>query len=507
MKAKKLVALAMACVVVAASGSVLAACKGKGGGEQTGGFQEDTRIWYAVGNSEKGTLKDNGWKPQVAAESLTFTRDTTKTDENVFTLHMDIYAGDGFKFVYKTTADETVASDDEIWARQVGIYNFTNVSGEGADAVIKDGETTLFTTKDGIDANNLYCAKGQDGKYTITLKTFPEKGADEKVEFTITKDEAITIPYDMYVYGDMNDFGWKDKADYAMTAASGVWSYKLTVGADMLTRDETGAKVATGAKYAAIQLNNEGEGAATGDPKTFALTTEAESKILKVTDAEKGEVNLLPEGKWVITFTEEGKVVAITESAYELYLIGSFNSWKEADENYKMTEQGDGTWTATITVEADAEIKSFNKLGLPNDRYSSGANIPLTAGTWAVRYNPETNSIQVEKCEYYLVGTFMDGDSQVNFSIKAGVTPTLTVAENTATVTYDFKDVSAQYTWMGAGNIAAVKVVYGSALNGVNDGCWYGEPEKNDNLMITSTGEWTITLDLTTQRITGAKKA
>lgn len=520
MKIKKMAALAMSCAMVITGGALFAACGDDDNNEGDTGFVEDTRIWYAVGNSEKGTLKDNGWKPQIAAEKLTFKRDTTKTDENVFTLKMDIYAGDGFKFVYKTKSDETFASDDEVWARQVGIYNFDNVSGEGADAVIKVGEDTLFTTKDGIDANNLYCAKGQDGKYTITLKTFPEKGKDENVVFSIKKDEPISIPYDMYVYGDMNDFGWSNKLDYAMTSSNGVWTLKLNINegevkdnkynGDLL-RNADGTKVGKGVKgsYAAIKIVNEGDGAAAGDAKEFVLAPPEGSKILKVNDKTNGDINLLPAGKWVITFTEDGKVVSITESAYEMYLIGGFNSWKEADADYHMTEKDDGSWVATLVTDKDVEIKSFNKLGLPNDKYSAGDNVKLTVGTWAVKYDPETNTIKVEKYDYYLVGTFMDGTNQVNFSIKANVTPKFAAGttENVLTVTYDFKDVSAQYTWMGAGNIAAVKAVWGTELNGIANDCWYGNVENNDNLMITSTGEWTISLDLTTHRISGEKKA
>lgn len=494
MKVKKLAALALACAVVAASGAVLAACNGNGGNEddKKGGYVEDTRIWYAVGNSEKGTLKDNGWKPQVVADSLKFTKDTTKTDENVYTLKMDIYAGDGFKFLYKNTADETFASDDEIWARQVGIYNFDNVSGEGKDAVIKVGEDTLFTTKDGIDANNLYCAKGQDGKYTITLKTFPGDGAQEKVQFSITKDEAITIPYDMYVFGDMNDFGWKNKADYAMTSSNGVWSYKLNITAEDLTRDATGAKVQTGAQYAAIQINNEGD----DELKKTALTPAEGSKILKVTDKDKGDINLLPAGKWVITFTEEGKVVAITESAYEMYIIGTVNDWKENDEEHPlipMTEQANGTWTANITVEKAEEIKSFNKLGLPNQKYSDGANVALSsAGTWAVKYNPDTNTIEVEKCEYYIVGGYTDpvwGDGlTANKSVK--------LIESATAGTYTGE------VELKAGT--EFKIVLGSVLVGPKD--WYGAGENggDPNFKATEDGTYVVTVVVTNGAISSA---
>ena len=112
MKIKKLAALALTCAMVVGGGAMFAACGDeKDPGGDTNGFVEDTRIWYAVGKDSKGTLKDQGWDQNNSTYS--FTRDTTVTDENVFTLSLDIYAGNvgtglAFKFLYKETDRKSV---------------------------------------------------------------------------------------------------------------------------------------------------------------------------------------------------------------------------------------------------------------------------------------------------------------------------------------------------------------------------------------------------------------
>ena len=124
MKVKKGVALIMSAAMAVGGIALLAACKN---GDK---FVEDTNVWYAVGADTKGTLGNDvvgNWKPAVIRENAKFKRDETKKNENVFTLTLDIYAGNidkgySFKFLYKTSADEQ-ATDDELWARQIGIEN------------------------------------------------------------------------------------------------------------------------------------------------------------------------------------------------------------------------------------------------------------------------------------------------------------------------------------------------------------------------------------------------
>ena len=520
MKIKKLAALALTCAMVVGGGAMFAACGDeKDPGGDTNGFVEDTRIWYAVGKDSKGTLKDQGWDQNNSTYS--FTRDTTVTNENVFTLSLDIYAGNvgtglAFKFLYKETADET----DVPWARQVGMQHLEGIEGSDVDAVYKiNGETVFTTAEDNGAFNNIALAKGQEGRYTFTLKT--KSNTDNNPVISVKKESSITVDYDMYAIGDMNNFGATkiEMVENVVDGQATTWTCKLNVTAASLYRNADGIIAddedgnAAG-QYAAVCILNDRDG------KTYAPVASEGVIVKEVKDfADKNTYTciLLKEGKYNVVFTENktatevGGSVTFTENAFEMYLIGTINNWNVATAttpDYAMTEQEDGSWTAKITVQKDEKIKSYNKLGLTDaDKYSAGSDVTLTAGTWAVKYDPETNTIKVEKYGYYLVGTFMDGENKLNFAIKAGVTPAFeaTETEGVYTVTYNFTDVSAQYDWMGAGNIAAVKAVWGTELNGVGDLDWYGEESGNGNFMITSTGAWTITLNLSNYRITGVK--
>lgn len=519
MKIKKLAALALSCAMVVAGGAMFAACGDeKDPDNGNTGFVEDTRTWFAVGKDSKGTLKDQGWDQNNS--TYAFVKDTTKTNENVFTLSLDIYAGNvstglAFKFLYKETPDEKNVP----WTRQVGMQHLEGKEGTDADTVLKmDGETVFWTEADNGAYNNIALAKGQEGRYKFTLKT--ESNTDMNPVISVEKESSIAVNYDMYVIGDINNFGVTklEMTENIVEGSATTWVCKLKVTANDLYRDENGVIAAdedsgeAAGQYAAVCLLNDRDG------KMF-VPEAGEGVILKKVKNFAGNKEydcvLLEEGTYTVTFTEvktdteAGGTVTVAESAFEMYLIGSFNSWKEADADYPMTEQADGSYTATLTVTEDVMIKTFNNKGLPGEKYSAGADVALTAGTWAVKYDPETNTFKAEKYGYYLVGTFMDGEDTVNFAIKAGVTPALEAGatEGEMTVTYDFKDVSAQYDWMGAGNIAAVKVVWGTEICGVANSDWYGDATNNANVMITSVGEWTITFDLTSKRITGAVKA
>ena len=71
--------------------------------------------------------------------------------------------------------------------------------------------------------------------------------------------------------------------------------------------------------------------------------------------------------------------------------------------------------------------------------------------TYAFRYDVASNEVTVQKLDYYVVGTFKDADGNaVNFSIKEGVTPVMTVENGIASVTFTTYDVTdmGDYNWM-----------------------------------------------------------
>ncbi len=202
------------------------------------------------------------------------------------------------------------------------------------------------------------------------------------------------------------------------------------------------------------------------------------------------------------------KLEALTKT-HEMYIIGSMNGWDSANpENLiKMTESEDkATWTGFVTITEEdyadgkeyAEMKLYNAIG--GSWYTAAedgnSNTELTAGTYGVRYTVATNKVEVEECKYYVVGTFLDGETAVNFSVKKGVTPELTGSDGTYTATFTVEDVTSNsnYSWMtdqGKDGVCAVKVVFGCEF-GIKD--WYSDDANNGDNFYLDAGECTITL-------------
>ena len=526
MKVKKLLALVMTCAVAATATSILAAC------DKTPEFVEDTNIWYAVGNDSKGTCKVNNWQPQTINDELKFKRDTTVTNENVFTLTLDIYAGNvssglAFKFLYKTSADEVI-SDTDLWARQIGINQFEGVEGEGKDAVVKDGDKVIFTTGDGADANNLALAKGQDGTYTFTLKTFPGQKKDPVITFK--KDKEIPITHDMWVYGDINNFGWGATANnWPLTEnVSGddiTWKGQIAVTAADAKRDETGAVVAEGGQYAAVPLYNK------INNSTYVLEDAEDYPIVEIANAYTDEkidkhFNLLPAGNYTIEYNQKTNAITLTQGTHDMYLIGGWYAeegtpntgwaYEEGYKDYPLTqnENDQNIWTGVYYFKKATELKLYNALTgkyyTTLENVATDANIKITApGNYSFRFNQETSLVEVEEIAYYLVGTFLDAEgNKVDFGnsgIIKDLHPKFVVGECSMSVTFEATDVTEQYGWIVEQNqpgVFGVQIVAGSSLIGVKE---WGVAGSGGNIFVQA-GTWTITVDTTawTYTITAA---
>ena len=224
-----------------------------------------------------------------------------------------------------------------------------------------------------------------------------------------------------------------------------------------------------------------------------------------------------------ITFELVEKLEA-QEVTHEMYLIGSFNGWTASDAEYKMTESSDKkTWTASLKVtedmyvqydDMDAPAAAFKVYNGINGAYLSpdGNNICLTKGTYIITFTVEGELVAIEQVSdaaYYIVGTFVDENGAlVNFTIKEGVTPQLTVVDGIASIDFTTLDVSAigDYNWMQndvAGSIMAIKVVFGSEA-GVENCYGIGEDSnKGDkNIHFTEMGTYHIEFNIETQEIT-----
>ncbi|MDE5548428.1 MAG: hypothetical protein K2J30_05490, partial [Clostridia bacterium] len=205
------------------------------------------------------------------------------------------------------------------------------------------------------------------------------------------------------------------------------------------------------------------------------------------------------EGNNYITWELKEALQPMAET-HKMHIIGGMNGWDNAHpENLiAMTKGEGGVWTGYFTTTEAVEFKVFNSINgdwIGNNNANFNAE---TAGTYCVSYKEDTNTASFAKCDYYVVGTFLDGTNAVNFSVKDGVTPKMTTADNgaTYTVTFTAADVTdnSNFSWIKDQNkpgVCAIKVVFGCEL-GIKD--WYSDSEHNgDNFYLTA-GEHTVTL-------------
>lgn len=533
MKFKKGIAIALTAAVMVGGVSVLAACSHDDDDKK--GFKEDTNIWYAVGKDKKGTLAndEDGWLPGHIRDAAKFVRQESTT-ENVFKLTLDIYSGDigsgfSFKFLYKTSADEQVA-DGDLWARQIGIENIVGAEGEGKDCVFKMNGVTVFTTGDGPDAHNIALAKGQEGTYTFTMKTYPGD-SEKQPEITVTKDKAIEVPFDMYIHYNGNDFGAGDMGLYGMTevisADKTTWTKQIEIGDDDLEYKADGTRAGAGetGTHAAILLYNG------VDKKTYHLKeagdyTQVDLQLNNY-DGDSSVANLFPKGTYNFKFDTATKEVTVIGGTHEMYFRGSNMSWGttlgEDDEAYKLNESPDGSfWYGFIAVPEGAthEVKLYN--GLKGEWFGGGENgednFALTAGIYYFKFTVETQQIEYTKYDEGVkiasVGTFIDDTgAKKHFEYVEGLTPVFTATEvssvvSTTLTVKDVRPLNSDYTagfgsWDANNPDAANALMVWKPVFLNADGTVDWNTNGADNNYVTvPAGTYTVTFNLNTHVLT-----
>lgn len=210
--------------------------------------------------------------------------------------------------------------------------------------------------------------------------------------------------------------------------------------------------------------------------------------------------------------------IAPLATTHQMALIGGFVScgW-DSEKTIALTESEDkSSWIGYLTITEEDYVVDYEGQDDPNTSAfkvynhvdgayygdSTGGNIFVGEGTWAVKYNVADNSVEWEKCEYYIVGTLKDNEGKaVNYAIKEGVSPKLEAQEDGSYAldfeAYDVSDM-IDYSWMvdqgkvdadGVAAIISIKVVFGSSL-GIKD--WYSA-EGGENWYL-SAGTYSVVL-------------
>ncbi|MDE7297010.1 MAG: InlB B-repeat-containing protein [Clostridia bacterium] len=366
------------------------------------------------------------------------------------------------------------------------------------------------------DSNEYYAI----GTGAGTLKDSGWSHAPESAALHFTKNEAVTnaneytVELSMYA-GDrfqITPGSWS-------TGRAGIGNFEgveyadFEVGQNPYKPDVAGT--AADQDYAVVK-NDKGEvvfhgGNENGDAATNwnIIVTEGHDGKYKFTyHTYPGQ-----EGNNYITWELKEALQPMAET-HKMYLVGTYkenvSDWQDpATDRIYFNKNEDGTFSYFLTVTSamfpswgdgeHAEVKIKNEIsGSDYGDNGGSANIKLGEGTWCITYNPDGNKVAYAKCDYYVVGTFLDGTNAVNFSVKDGVTPKLTTADNgaTYTVTFTAEDVTGNsaYSWMKDQNkpgVCAIKVVFGCDL-GIKD--WFADNAHNgDNFYLTA-GEHTVTL-------------
>lgn len=209
--------------------------------------------------------------------------------------------------------------------------------------------------------------------------------------------------------------------------------------------------------------------------------------------------------------------VEAQEETHNMQIIGSNNGWATDGTGIQMNKSDDGSsWLGYITVTPEmyvqydgmetpaAALKVYN---IVNGGYYSpdGNNICLAEGTYAIKYTVEGDKVEVQKLEYYIVGTFKDADGNaVNFCVKLGVTPAMIVENGLATLEFTAYDVTDMndYSWItsqGKPGVMAVKVVFGCEL-GILE--WYSDNANGGDNFYLQAGNYIIALNIETGEVT-----
>ncbi len=395
---------------------------------------------------------------------------------------------------------------------------------------------------------------------SLTQKFDFETAVNEDIDLfaAFKSDEYVADTNEYYLIGSgsgaMKDSGWdhaKSQASLMMTKDTSITDknvYKITI--DMYAGDrfqicfggdwngQQGIGYIPGCEYA-DGVNPNGGATVTAADKKYAEVKNANGEVVFIGGDEYGKESFVwniilnegHDGKYTFTLTTypanaqyntiewklEEKLAAQTQT-HDMHMIGSFNNWDAANTDFPMKKSEDGkTWLGFVEIKPEhyvdyalngtaAAMKVINHVDGAYYGDSTGENIFLTEGLYAVKYTVEGNVVEFEKCDYYIVGTLLFGDQPVNFSVKAGFSPKMTVKDGVASVLFTAYDVTSinDFNWLsaqGKPGKMAIKVVYGTTL-GIPDSGWYSDTANNGDNFYLNPGNYNISLDIATGTVT-----
>lgn len=142
-------------------------------------YTEDTRTFAIVGSGKSSVLMESNWG-SVIGDAQTMTK-TDSEGENIYTLTVDLEAGDEFQFAM-----------DSSWANQRGYGYLTTIEQDGVEYFANAGG--LGDT--GVKRSNIKVAVS--GNYTFYLTTYPGEDTYDTEDSYYTEEGKENFNYNAY---------------------------------------------------------------------------------------------------------------------------------------------------------------------------------------------------------------------------------------------------------------------------------------------------------------------
>ena len=457
-------------------------------------FVEDDKEYYLIGTGS-GDMKQSGWNHTNSMEHLVMTK-TENASANVYEIEILMYAGDAFQICYGGTYDGQVGIGYVPGVEYAdGVNRYDNGTYTAADkkyATVKDSEgNVIFEGHDEFNKEywtwNVFLAEGQDGIYKIIYTTYPDHPADNTITYELVeKKEPLAETHEMYICGTVSEWGFSD--DFKMTPddTKENFSFLLNISED-----------------AEIKLRNK-----IGDVWYGVGEASAEGPWTLGT----GDNNLaLTAGVYKIEYNVTSNTATVTSVAKSFWLAGVVNGGQywNCGSGIEFEKVDDTTYKAYYTfTEADTDASwmtdfvgackaVYGYAGWDADHWfgnaEKGDNVTVDSyGLYELVLTLNNaddlsagGTLAATKLEgYFLVGTIGDGDTW-----RAESQNLIEAAEDVVSTEYTW-EAKDNADWLGAEQIAAIKIIYVDETGVVT---WYGAAG-GDNVIIGEVGTYTIAL-------------
>ena len=266
-------------------------------------YKEDTRDFYIVGSGKSELMLQSSW-----GNNITDAHKMTKANgENVYTITLDLEAGDQFQFVI-----------NESWHDQRGYGYLTAIEQDGVQYFSNSGGLGETSTK----RSNMEIKVS--GNYTFTLTTYPAEDTyettnasyseDNKECFNINPYDTIEFKYNGESQGTSSDIvtdyyikgavitGWEDKYEDNLKFTNNDNIYTLQI------------QLEEGDEFLFTTLvSSNGVSSVGTEYVRYTNIDEADTASLELLDSSEG-YNMITKatGNYTFTYNAETKVLSVT---------------------------------------------------------------------------------------------------------------------------------------------------------------------------------------------------